>query len=271
MAVEFKLMRSLIYVDVAKEDYRHRLKDWLCHYHVSDSISQFGPYVTKYAFYNALPTPPDGERFGTIRMQLTEHYWNVNPFSDEATIKAYTEYFPHNVLIWQGVAPEHLDESLPLMDGNDVRDRMVFVFVPVFWEKDLKGSERGIQDGPNYRWQFVVRYPDGVAIEEGDKWLFDEALAKFKEKKEVRRILTSKIMQEINGSKYHRVVEMWFDGPIAWHAAAVEATVDIAKPAWAQTDQFPYLEAGTGISSLFLTDTADSDNLTQHRGHIVMR
>lgn len=28
----------------------------------------------KYAFYNALPTPPEGERFGTRRMQMTEHY-----------------------------------------------------------------------------------------------------------------------------------------------------------------------------------------------------
>ena len=91
MAVEYQPMRSLIYVDVVKEDYRHKLKHWLHRYHIADSISQFGPYVTKYAFYPALPTPPEGERFGTIRMQLTEHYWMINPFQNATKVKTFTE------------------------------------------------------------------------------------------------------------------------------------------------------------------------------------
>ena len=78
-----------------------------------DSISQFGPYVSKYAFYPALPTPPGGERFGTVRMQLTEHYWLANP--------------------------------------ND------FAFVPVWWEEDFKGEGRTVEDGSDYRWQFMGR------------------------------------------------------------------------------------------------------------------
>ena len=75
----FEPMRSLIYVDCAKEDYRVKLENWLYRYHIPDSISQFGPYVSKYAFYQALPVPEGGERFGAIRMQLTEHYWLANP------------------------------------------------------------------------------------------------------------------------------------------------------------------------------------------------
>ncbi len=75
----FEPMRSLIYVDVAKEDYRVKLENWLYKYHIPDSISQFGPYVSKYAFYQALPVPEGGERFGAIKMQLTEHYWLANP------------------------------------------------------------------------------------------------------------------------------------------------------------------------------------------------
>ena len=55
MSVEFRPMRSVIYVDVCREEYRHRLQHWLYGHHIQDSISNFGPYVTKYAFYNALP------------------------------------------------------------------------------------------------------------------------------------------------------------------------------------------------------------------------
>ena len=50
MPVEYQPMRSLIYVDAVKEDYRHKLKRWLYRYHIADGIFQFGPYLTKYAF-----------------------------------------------------------------------------------------------------------------------------------------------------------------------------------------------------------------------------
>ena len=50
MSVEFRPMRSVIYVDVCREEYRHRLQHWLYGHHIQDSISNFGPYVTKYAF-----------------------------------------------------------------------------------------------------------------------------------------------------------------------------------------------------------------------------
>ena len=38
-------MRSIIYVDVCREESRHRLQHWLYGYHIQDSISNFGPYV----------------------------------------------------------------------------------------------------------------------------------------------------------------------------------------------------------------------------------
>ena len=83
MPLEYRPMRSVIYVDCVREEYRHRLQHWLYAVHVPDSISKFTPYCTKYAFYNALPTPPEGDRFGTRRMQMTEHYWMVNEMTPE--------------------------------------------------------------------------------------------------------------------------------------------------------------------------------------------
>lgn len=104
----FEPMRSLIYVDCAKEDYRVKLENWLYKYHIPDSISQFGPYVSKYAFYSALPVPEGGERFGAVKMQLTEHYWLANPnnIAQFDHHKALTEYFPPDVLKWQGNLPD---------------------------------------------------------------------------------------------------------------------------------------------------------------------
>lgn len=285
MAIQFQPMRSLIYVDVVKEDYRHMLKHWLYYHHIPESIAQFGPYVSKYAFYPALPTPPEGDRFGTHRMQLTEHYWLVNPMTEAFKNKALSEYFPMDVLKWQGTIPDdgvvailEGDETEKL-GGDDARSTgggngcppFIFAFVPISWEEDFKGANRTIEDGPNYRWQFVMKYPDGVTMEEGDKWFYGEVVPKFQENPDVLRMLSSKIIQEVNGCPYQRVVEMWFNCPSAWYRSAVENAKEIKKPEWAEYDEFPYLKPNFEISSIFLTDIAESDNYTQYRGYIPMR
>ena len=50
MAIQFQPIRSIIYVDVVKEDYRHILKHWIYKHHIPYIISQFGTYLTKYTF-----------------------------------------------------------------------------------------------------------------------------------------------------------------------------------------------------------------------------
>ena len=102
---KFEPMRSLIYVDCVSEDYRPKLQRWLYKTHIPDSISQFEPYVTKYAFYPSFPIPPQGDRFGYARMQLTEHHWLVSDLDPRLEIKAIAETFPMDVLVWQGQIP----------------------------------------------------------------------------------------------------------------------------------------------------------------------
>jgi hypothetical protein len=279
MTVQYQPMRSLIYVDVVKEDYRHKLRHWLHRYHIADSISQFGPYVTKYAFYPALPTPVEGERFGTVRMQLTEHYWMINPFQDDLKVKTITEYMPMDTLKWQGMIPDTNEQLSENMNGDAHRSSggdnntppFIFAFVPVWWEEEFKGKERTVEDGPNYRWQFVLRYPDGVPAEEGDDWFYKKVIPLFSDMPEVTRILTSRIKRDVNGCPYHRLAEMWFDSPSDWYRAAVEKAVSIEKPDWANREKFPYLKPRFEISSIFVTDIAEIDNMTQFRGYYTMR
>jgi hypothetical protein len=270
-------MRSLIFVDCVREEYRHRLQHWLYAIHVPDSISKFGQYCNKYAFYNALPTPPEGERFGTRRMQLTEHYWMLNEITPEMSVNTFTERMPVEVLRWQGMIP---DDDVDLskvanMDGDEHRKSgggdmppFVFAHMPINWQDDYKGKGRTIADGPNYRWLFVLNFPDP---EEGEKWFQEVFVPYFQNRPEVNRFVSSKIYPDVVGCKFQRAVEMWFDGPEEWYTAAVEGTRDMAKPEWAQQEQFPFLKSNYNIVGVFLTDMATSDNLTQYRGYIPMR
>lgn len=279
MTIEFEPMRSLIYINVSKEDYRHKLQHWLYKTHIPDSISQFEPYVTKYSFYNALPVPKDGERFGTYNFQLTEHHWLVNPMNPQLKVKAISESFTPEVLKWQGIVPDIESGQVEIANPEDVRNAggdsklppFIFAFLPMWWEEEFKGSERMTSDGPNYKWQFLIKYPKSISREEGDIWLLEEVLPKFSEMNEVTRILTSKVKQEINNCTYQRVVEIWFDCPSDWHRSAVEKASIIKKPSWARCNTFPYLTPKFEIASIFLSDIATSNNLQQYRGYIPMR
>lgn len=276
--ITYQPLRSLIYVDCVKEEYRHKLQHWLYYYHAPESIAKFEPWVTKYAFYNALPTPPQGERFGTYRMQLTEHYWMVNPMSQESLVNSLNEYFPIDAMIWQGTLPENAKEDGFMADGEAARASggdngcppFIFAFLPIFWEQDLKGAGRTMVDGPNYRWQFLVSYPEGHK-EDGDQCMMNEVLPAFAAMPEVTRMMTSKVKKEINNCHMDRCVEMWFDGPEEWYHCAVENAASFKKPEWAEYDNFPYLRPQFQFASLFLTDIATSDNLKQYRGYLPMR
>ncbi|EQI26068.1 hypothetical protein QOM_3667, partial [Clostridioides difficile Y155] len=63
--------------------------------------------------------------------------------------------------------------------GDNGCPPFIFAFVPINWEEDFRGKGRTVQDGPNYRWQFMIKYPDGISKEEGEKWFYDEVVPYF--------------------------------------------------------------------------------------------
>ena len=161
-----------------------------------------------------------------------------------------------------------LDAPVTMLCGDNGCPPFVFAHVPMNWQDDYKGKGRTIADGPNYRWQFVLRWP---CEKTGEKWFNEVFVPYFVNRPEVNRFVSSKIYHDVVGCQFHRLVELWFDGPEEWYAAAVEGTRDMPKPEWAEQDQFPFLKPNFNIVSMFLSDMAASDNLTQYRGYLTMR
>ena len=124
---------------------------------------------------------------------------------------------------------------------------------------------------PQLPLQFVIQYPDGVSEEEGERWFHEEIVPYFQARPEVNRFLSSRIYHDVVGCTFHRLVELWFDGPEEWYQAAVEGAKALPKPVWAQQERFPFLKSNFNIVGMFLTDIPTSDNLTQFRGYITMR
>jgi hypothetical protein len=255
MSQEYAPMRSMIFNnvnDVVNDT--HKAYYHLFRYHVPESISQFFPYVNRYSFYRALPTPTDPKKFGVYNFLMTEHYWTINAYL-ERHISTFNFY--------------NNPEFKEIMGQNPGGLPLVFVFLPIFWEEEFKGGERTFLDGPNYRWTTVLRYPDGVSEADGDKWLFETAIPKLAARPEVTRILTSKLIKTALPTPFYRSLELWFNDAKGWRSA-IENT-QYPKPSWAQTEVFPYLKPFEQFSSMFLMDKADTENLSDYSGYITAR
>lgn len=273
MSVEIR--RSIIMNCVRDDSDLPEAYRWLYKNHVADSISQFAPYVTKYATYRALPIPPDGKDFGTYNWIMTEHYWLVNPFENAASNMprglAFTEYWPERFMEITNQPPHSALRERKWVGTKDGYHPIVFAFLPLFWEVDLKGSQRTIEDGANFRWQIVIKYPEGVSTEEGDDWFLNQLAPQIAAMPEVNRFLSSKVLDNPRTSPFHRVAEIWFDSSREWHKVMVENKAQFAKPSWATYHEFPYLEPYNDITGIFLMDRPESDHLQQFRGYVTCR
>ena len=274
MTEQYCPMRSILFNSVRSDNDLPAAYRWLYKHHVADSISQFAPYVTKYCTYRALPVPPDGSGFGTYNWIMTEHYWLINPFPEVGSVSrglAFKEWWPDDFLTITNQPPAKELRNPVWQGSRQGYHPVVFAFLPLFWELDLKGKERTVEDGPNYRWLFAFRYPEGVSEEEGDDW-FEHTLApEIAALPEVNRFLSSRILKNPQTCPFHRAVEIWFDDSAAWHRAMVEKAQAFTKPAWAVADVFPFVEPYRDFTGIFLLDRPESDHLTQYRGYVTTR
>lgn len=273
--VEFRPMRSFLLGSVRDDSDIPAATRYLYKYHVADSISQFSPYVTRYASYKALPLSPSAENFGTYNFVMTEHYWLINPFNKSSNNApsgiAFAETYDEELL---RITRNPVGGELRPNEWQGSRDGFhptAFLFAPLFWEEDFKGSQRTVEDGPNYRWLMVFKYPDGVSREEGDKWFHEKFVPEMVKLPEVNRFISSRVYDEPKTSPFQRVAEIWFDNSRQWEKAMAEVAAKVEKPAWAKWDQFPFIEPYKDFVGIFLLDTPESNHLEQFRGYITTR
>lgn len=279
--IEFNPMRSLIFVHCPKQKNWHRLQHWMYYHHVPESMAKFGPFVSKYTYYHALPLPETAENFGGRNFVLTEHYWMVNPMDSRAMVNALSEYFPPQALVWQGHLPDQESYEVEMFNGDEARTKkgnkndgtnpFVYVFLPMWWEEDFKGSGRTLEDGCNYRWIFAIRYPDEITFEEGEKWFHEQFIPAFQEMPETTRILSSQIIREVNDCAYHRVTEIWFEDNEVWLQAMKKANEHLEIPVWAKQKTFPFFEPQEEIVSMFMSDMPGDEHYFQYGGYKPMR
>ncbi len=265
-------MRSVLMVSVRDDSDLPAAYRWLYKHHVSDSISQFAPYVTKYATYRALPLSKSAEHFGTYNFIMTEHYWLIDPFSQSDVPQglAFCEHFSDEYL---AITRQPTGMGLRPTKWTGTKEGFhptAFMFLPMFWENQFKGP-RSIEDGPNYRWQFAHTYPDNVEKDVAEQWFLNELMPAFCELPQVTQALSSRVLNNPRKSPFYRLSEIWFENSLEWEEAVKTVASWVKKPAWASYDEFPYFEPYKDFVGVFLLDRPESDHLKQFSGYVTTR
>jgi len=271
---EFRPMRSFILQNFRSDNDRPAIWRWLYKQHVPESISQFMPYCTKYCTYHALPLPEGALDFGTYNGMMTEHYWLFDIFQKgkgHAGGLAFGEEFPEDFMERTSQPPSNELRQSGWQGSREGYHPIVFSFAPVFWEDDFKGTGRLTDEGPNFRWLFLLKYPEGVWTDEGETWFKEVFVPQVCATPGVNRFISSRLLDEPRINPFLRVCEIWFDDSEGWRKAMVERAGDYNRPPWATWGKFPFLEPFKDIVGVFILDRPDSDHLQQWRGYITTR
>lgn len=73
------------------------------------------------------------------------------------------------------------------------------------------------------KWLWLMRYPEGVPVEEGEKWYFEVHTQEAKNFPDLKKYLTWKVLDvPERPTNFVRVTELWYDSLESWrHTYAV--------------------------------------------------
>ena len=139
---------------------------------------------------------------------MTEHYWLFNIFQSQGTGMprglAFGEEFPEDFMEMTRQPPSKELRQSGWQGSRDGYHPIVFSFAPVFWEDDFKGEGRLTDDGPNFRWLFFLKYPEGVSVDEGDAWFKDVFAPEICANPEVNRFISSRQLDDPRINPFQR-------------------------------------------------------------------
>ena len=125
---------------------------WYFRHHAPECVRFFGPWL-RYETFRSRQVPADADRYNVYRGRYTELWYD----SVEAWKEAAPYTRPYTPAPWGGLSGTARPTAtiiIPAMPTDDFLGR-----------KEPTPEER-----PFLRWIFTMRYPDGVSIEEGEKW-----------------------------------------------------------------------------------------------------
>lgn len=225
--------------------------DWFyMRYHGPEITRLSGPWMARYQLW--LPYEPPGEaveRFGAVRGRYAELWYREEDYLDRPEMR--------------GVTP-------PPFNANSARKSgQANAMVPANPTDVFYDSDPHPEKTPILRWVTFIRYPDGVSIEDGEKWFLEVYAREAVKQPGLLKFVSHKVVDfgdvKVPGTdipdgmpamkKWVRLCEYWYTDFDAWRKATLESPPRYTPPPWGGT--YPFVE----MASTFIPYYPDVDFL----------
>lgn len=207
-------------------------------YHGPEVTEISGPWMARYRLWMPYEPPKEAvELFGGVRGRYAELWFRGEDYADRPPLEYMT-------------APTYEKDTTH-------ESRFTNCMVPANPTERFYDTRPHPAQTPIVRWIAVIRYPDGVSVEEGEKWFLEVHAKEAAKQPGLLKFLSyraASIKDGINmsgdgdqemppgamGPSWVRVLEYWYTDLDAWRKAVLESPPEYTKPSWG--GEYPFVE-----------------------------
>ncbi len=235
------------------------MERWYWRDHAPEINRRFGPWLARHESFLPVDAPPDARQFGYFNWRVTVGWWREMPEPGPRGNLAFT--VPP---VWPRVATAFF-AAQPTED---------------FCGGQLMPGERQV-----LRWVCLTRYPGGVSERDGERWFLDVHAPELAALGNPYRAFSTRAWKAPltlpgewpTGARppadsvlhaWDRLTELWFETFDDWRRFVTEAAPGLARPPWATSTRYPFLELGTEFVSSFLLERPTDEFSRDARGYL---
>ena len=240
--------------------------------HGPEVVRTSGPWIRRYQVWLPYVPPDDAvERFGAVRGRYVEMWFgSVEEYLDRPGMGGGENLFNETPPITnnKGGAVLPWEEENPDI-GPDVK--RVLVMVPAKPTETFFNSSPEREDTKFIRWVTAIRYPEGVSVEDGEKWFLEVHAREAVKQPGLLKFVSYRVMEELSKNKmpwkidrmWSRINEYWYEDFDAWRKAVIESPPEYTSPSWG--GEYPFVE----MRSTFIPYMPYYDFLKGNKGDYV--
>ncbi len=266
------MIKCVFVMDLPSMNELPEMERWYIRYHAPEAINMLGPWMTRYRSYRAVPPPPGAEHYGYYNYRVSE-LWFRNITELPPVVGMGTDlrgqFFELTWPQWmKGAASTEL--YAPKWAGQPEGPHpWAQVFVPAAATEDFLGHFT-VDEKAILRWYITFKYPDGVPVEEGEKWFLNVHSKEVMKQPGLIRYFSHRAIEVPgipNQYPWHRVTEQWYENFDGWRKSVIDSPPKYTKPPWAKYDKYPFLHPYVDFLSTFLLERPTDDFLRDWRSY----
>lgn len=227
-------------------------------YHGPEVARQSGPWMTRYQLWLPYEPPEEAvEHFGAVRGRYAELWYKEEDYLERPVLKGIT------LPSW--------------FETTERENKSALVIVPAIPTEEFFDTDPSPEESSILRWVTMFKYPEGVSIEDGEKWFLEThvkealkqpGLLKFvsyraatpkdgslKYVTDIEDVDTDTPHRVQSGQPYVRLCEYWYSDMESWQKAVIETPPSYTAPSWG--GEYPFVD----MRSTFLPYFHDVDFL----------